>query len=562
MTLDALFFSHFEVLGTWHDDLLAGETDPLPAPAGPHHLGAIDDKPLAARRARLAPRIDGDLYDHARFMSWVRYGHTREYRRYDTYTPTHLVGPYYESLLARHGYRLVHVNHASYLDLPRLARVYRPRYLMLSSTLTPFAPLADAVRRLHALWPGTPVVVGGLQLVEYGMNFPRDAFLYLLRQIDAEAYVVSSGGEEPLLEILAHDPGDLARLRPASTWIRHGDTYVKDESALERALPMDDAWVRWSTLNPAGLYHILHLRTAKGCPFRCKFCSFPVNQGPLTLASPETLEAELTEVAAVKTVRSVIFTDDTLNVPAARFRKICRVLSRFDLSWYCFFRVQYLTPDLAAMMRDAGCRGVFLGLESLDDHVLKNMDKHATRAGYARGIAALQQAGIPSHANFILGFPGDRKSNAAEIPRFCDDLGIEFFTAWPWWCSPATPIWKERAAHGLQGRFHAWSHRTMSSAEAFEAEVELLGAARRSVCLPELSTHSARTAFFLIDNGLSVGEAQEVLRFFAGLCGTSLSAAEVRAREGFARIREIILAKEFPPAVGASLGESTEGGAS
>ena len=100
----------------------------------------------------------------------------------------------------------------------------------------------------------------------------------------------------------------------------------------EQGLSMDASHVRWELLESESLYHTVHLRTARSCAFNCSFCSYVANQGPLTLKSPDTLRTELVALTTAHPhVRSVIFTDDTFNVPRRRFVELCRVLEDFGL---------------------------------------------------------------------------------------------------------------------------------------------------------------------------------------------------------------------------------------
>lgn len=84
------------------------------------------------------------------------------------------------------------------------------------------------------------------------------------------------------------------------------------------------------------------------------------------------VERELSAIRDGGRVRRIVFVDDTFNVPVARFRAMLSLLQRFSFEWYAFLRVQYVTDELAALMRASGCRGVYLGLESANDEAYLN----------------------------------------------------------------------------------------------------------------------------------------------------------------------------------------------
>ena len=405
------------------------------------------------------------------------------------------------------------------------------------------------MQHLRRAWPGVPIVVGGLFLVELEKSVSAAQFQALLRTFGAEAYVVSALGEAALSRILERGPDGLEGLELPATWIRAGRGYALCTEA-EPGLPIDEHYVRWDELRPDGLYHAVHTRTARSCAFECAFCSYPANQGALTLAAPETLERELEHMAR-SGVRSIVFTDDTFNVPMPRFRKLVDVLAKFDFRWYSYFRCQYADEDLVARMVDSGCAGAFLGFESLDDAVLKNMNKAATYKSYARGTEVLKRHGVPCHANFIIGFPGDRPENAETMVRFVDDHGIEFYNATPWFCSPATPIAAQKERFGIEGDYYRWRHDTMDSDQAVDLEDWAVCRAKESVWMSELAGRNFWTELFLYANGLTAPEAQRAVRTFNRFVGRDRRASDAALDPEVAWLRRLLLEKRFPAPAGA-----------
>lgn len=544
--IDALFLSYFEDIDRWHNDHAPSASGPTGSPV---QLLAPDDpggRTILARTARQAVTLDGDVHDLPRFLSYAAYGSTIEYRRFDAFSLTHLSGKYYESLAVRNGFDVRHRNHVSRVDLEHLGTVFAPRYVMLSSTfMTETANILDALQHVRRAWPGVPVVVGGLFLVEVEKAVTDRDFQRLLLSFGADVYVVSAMGEEAFLRLLSHDGEDLAGLDLPGSYVRNGRRFVKSET-VEPGLPIDDHWVRWDQLDPQGLYHTVHTRTARSCAFACSFCSYPANQGPLTLATPDTLRAELDAVVRSGAIRSLVFTDDTFNVPMPRFRELCEVLVDYDIEWYSYFRCQFADEDTVKLMVDSGCKGAFLGFESLNDQVLKNMKKAVTRKAYTRGTRMLKKHGIPCHANFIIGFPGDKPENTPDFIDFVDDEGIEFYYATPWFCSPATPIAKEKERYGVEGDFYRWKHDTMCVEEAMELEEWCINRAKSSVWITELGARNFWTELFLYGNGMDVAEAQRLIRCFNAYVGKDTPRAVLDKDPEVLWLRQRLRDHEFP----------------
>ena len=546
--LDALFVPFYADVDRWYDD---GSDDDLLVPSQSRAQGILSA--LSAdewMKDEVDLVIDGRLYDFSRFLSWVRSGTTADRDAYDPFSMTLLAGSYYLSLLSAHGYRVRVANAVDRHALARLSRRYDPRFVLLSTSLLfdgaqrELIPMA--VAQIRRLWPDAIIVLGGLLLVSYEKNLPPAAFHALLRRYGADVYVVSPRGEAPLLEVL-----ERGSVRALVTGPGIPSTYVVSRgrvhppAGVEPELSMDETGIRWSQLPQTDhLYHTVHVRTARSCAFRCAFCEYPVNQGPLTLVGVESVAKELGELRDLGRVRSLIFTDDTFNVPLRRFKAVLEVLCRYDFEWYSFFRPQYTDAETAKLMRRSGCRGVFAGLESVNDQVLKNMSKAARGEQYRRGIAYLKEQDINVHANFIVGFPGDTEESAREIVSFLDDMRIDFCTVCTWVYIPSTPIGARAAEFGIEGLGVDWKHQTMTSEQAQRL-------ARRVVEEQKFSVHNAVrgeawSEFLLYANRFTVDDVRLAIGTFNRFLGRDVSAEEVRSAPGFAALRAVLAARPVP----------------
>jgi radical SAM superfamily enzyme YgiQ (UPF0313 family) len=181
-----------------------------------------------------------------------------------------------------------------------------------------------------------------------------------------------------------HDPGRLRcvpglRLRTAAGWI---DTPPLDRTGLDTVpLPARDLVAPWR-----GRYHCLLFKpvwlveTARGCPFRCSFCSvWPLYGRSFRERSIESVAADLQEAGD-----SVFIVDDLFWNHPERSLALARELTRRGVRkrWLL---VQSRTdlvarhPELLeawrAIARDFD---IFFGMESPSDRGLEALDKDAT----------------------------------------------------------------------------------------------------------------------------------------------------------------------------------------
>ncbi len=545
--VDALFFSYYEDIDRWHNDHVAGAPVLSATAVRPERVDDKEDHSEFSRLVSQSVGIDGGLYDMPRFCSWVAHGTTQHYQRYSPFSITHLSGSYVRSLCTQHGYDVRHVNHATRLDLPELADTFAPRWILLSSTfLSETTRMHDACKRLRKLWPEAGLAVGGLVLIELEKSMPPAAFARLLKACAADAYVLSPQAEQALLLLLESDPKELGRRAIPHTLVRGPSGYQPAGHPPEHNLALEDAWVRWSRLDPASLYHTVHTRTARSCSFRCAFCTFPQLQGALEQLTPAALERELCELESLGHVHSLVFTDDTFNVPPERFKDICRTLARHQLRWYSFFRPQFCDAETAELMRAAGCQAVFLGIESADNDMLRRMGKPGSIDKVRRGIEHLQKQGILLHANFIVGFPGDVPENAPKIVDFLDQTGIDFFYASAWFNSPTAPVSKQAAEYQIEGLYYRWKHATMDSRQAIEIEKSLQRAPKHALFASEYTqfTFWGETLFYC--NGFDLAQTRQIFATFNQFTGCDTPAEQLRARPEVQALARLFQAYPLP----------------
>jgi radical SAM superfamily enzyme YgiQ (UPF0313 family) len=527
--LDALFIPFYVDADRWHNDTDADYQQPSLSRSRAILSALSNDKWM---KDEVDLVIDGKLYDFSRFLSLVGHGTTRDWERYDPFNMTLLSGSYYLNLLSQRGLNVRVVNAAHRDKLSRLARKYDPRFVLLSTTLLFDAVDKDlvplAVSQIRKAWPEAIVVLGGLSLVSHRKNLTASKFEQRLSYYNADVYVVSARGENSLLDILSRPSLTDIASGPSipNTYVIHKGKIIAPGSAVEPEMSMDQTYIRWSGLpHPEQLYHTVHTRTARSCAFNCAFCEYPVNQGPLTLASTETVTKEFEELRKLGMARSIIFTDDTFNVPLARFKEILTILNRFEFEWYSFFRPQYVDAETAALMKSSGCKGVFAGLESANDQVLKNMNKKATVDKYRKGIEFLKKNEIRIHANFIVGFPGETVESARAISALVDEMEIDFCTICTWAYIPSTPIAERKQEFGLEGMGVEWKHSTMCSDEAEQL-------ARRVALEQKAAIHNAVrgeawTEFLLYANGWSLDETRLAIRSFNSFLGRDVSYQDI-----------------------------------
>lgn len=332
------------------------------------------------------------------------------------------------------------------------------------------SPIVEVAQFVREHGRDTKIIVGG-PYINAVSTYPKETQKYLYEAMGADIYICDSQGEQTLADTLATlRDGDVSDLGKVPNLVFRSDkhTYSYTDRQPENN-DLDENVVDFSLFseNEGVFDHPVFLRTARSCPFTCSFCSFPAVAGKHIVSDIDVVERQL-KFLHERGVRDLIFIDDTFNVPLPRFKNLLRMMikNRFEFNWISFFRCSNADDTAFDLMRESGCKQVFLGIESGDQKILNNMQKFADVDKYKEGIRKLNERDIVTYASIITGFPGETKESVENTIRFIEESEPTFFNLQLYYHDPRTPIQQEAKKYGLEGSGYSWRHNTMSWQEA------------------------------------------------------------------------------------------------
>lgn len=168
--------------------------------------------------------------------------------------------------------------------------------------------------------------------------------------------------------------------------------------------------------------------TTRGCPFKCKFCTFSLNPlGQKRSYTERSVESVIEELKTV-TADTVLFSDDNFFTNAARSEQLCDLILENNIKkkYIVQARIDIARhPRILKKAEKAGFKVFLLGIESPHDRILKQLQKGITQQQIREAFAVLTQYDFFLHGYFIYGNIGETEEEMLYIPKFAKEIKVD-----------------------------------------------------------------------------------------------------------------------------------------
>lgn len=171
---------------------------------------------------------------------------------------------------------------------------------------------------------------------------------------------------------------------------------------------------------------MIQIFSARGCPYRCNFCSYPETMGghQLRRRSVSNLVDELEYIhKQMPEIREIFIEDDTFTADKKRVMEVCDEILRrgLKLRWSCNTRAD-LPYAVMKKMKEAGCRLLVVGFESGNQGVL-DQTKKGIKLEQSRAFAEnTKKLKIKVFGCFMIGLTGDSLETIEETFQFAKSI--------------------------------------------------------------------------------------------------------------------------------------------
>lgn len=332
------------------------------------------------------------------------------------------------------------------IDIPKLEKIVRAgRFDLIGLQCYTFDIkfVKSALDMIKAIDKGIVTVIGG----PHPSAEPEETMHYFGKELDFAFRGEAEKGFRYLTEYLDGKRKGLLDI-PGLVWRDKGSVRM-NESFFEQDLD-SIGMVAWDLIRPDtypesqhGAFYkkfpIAPIMLTRGCPYDCTFCAGKVISG--RRHRKRSIPNAINEVKLLYHeygIREFHIIDDNFTLDKGYAKGFLNELEslRLDISWALpnGIRMENLDAEFLGQMKRTGLYLVSLGIESGSDRVLGLMKKRLDVDRIREKVKLIADSGLDAAGFFILGFPGETKSEIERTIRFSMELGLmraNFFTYLP-----------------------------------------------------------------------------------------------------------------------------------
>ncbi|HOZ55959.1 MAG TPA: radical SAM protein [bacterium] len=187
--------------------------------------------------------------------------------------------------------------------------------------------------------------------------------------------------------------------------------YHQSEPDLSEFIPID-----FHNMKTGGFKYI-PLITTRGCPFNCDFCSIAGNYGKKIRHIPVN---NILRYIKESEIKYVFFQDDNIIADPVYAKELFRAITPLRVKWAAQASISIANdPELLELASTSGCKGLFIGIETISELKLKSLQKQASNLDdMADMIKKIRRARIHIYASMVVGFDFDTKETLDKTVDF------------------------------------------------------------------------------------------------------------------------------------------------
>lgn len=290
-------------------------------------------------------------------------------------------------------------------------KIFQPEVIGVSILNAQYLPAIDVIKKLRS-FTDIPIVVGGGEVsilkekVFHDMDF-------------AINISVLGEGEESLLNVLdaykKNSSNLIDALKKIDGIIINDNKNLIKTGDVRLVSNLDDYPYPDFSIFGLKRFRMFRLQGSRGCPYNCSFCCQYLGKS-WRRRSPQKIVDELLKAHEKYHYTYIRFLDPIFNFREEWVYELCDTLIKTglcDIPWEAQgIRADKINADLCNKMIKAGCKKVFIGVESLHPDVFKLIKKGETLEAIKRGVSIAIEHFEEVVTFIIIGLPHDTKERS------------------------------------------------------------------------------------------------------------------------------------------------------
>ncbi|MFW6113925.1 MAG: B12-binding domain-containing radical SAM protein [Actinomycetota bacterium] len=198
---------------------------------------------------------------------------------------------------------------------------------------------------------------------------------------------------------------------------------------------------------------------SRGCPYSCTYCSnkkmrdiYPNKSCYSRFHSPEYSIEYLKKLLTVHPgLEYINFRDDILPWKDGWLERFTRMYKKeINLPFICNYRANLIKPEVARMLRSAGCYQIFFGVESGNDYIRNQiLKRRMSREEIVEAFDACREAGIKTVAYNMVGLPFEDKEKVLDSIKLNAEIRADHSLCPIYYPYPDTVLYERAVEEGF-----------------------------------------------------------------------------------------------------------------
>lgn len=216
-------------------------------------------------------------------------------------------------------------------------------------------------------------------------------------------------------------------------------------------------------------YHLLNMdlynetmkgivMTSRGCPHQCVYCSTAKFNGNVNYYSIDKVIENVKRMISEFDLKQITFGDDAFTINKKRVLEMCKRIQdeKINISWSCNTRVDMVDEEIFTALKEAGCKDVLFGIESVSDKVLGKVNKRFYFEDIKRSVTLAKKVGIRIKQNYIIGLPYETQETLDEMREYINQTNPEVVEFCILCLFPGTELYINESQYGIKNFNVPW----------------------------------------------------------------------------------------------------------